>query len=691
MEKSINYATRPLWFWNKRPTPESIRELMENCAKKSGYAGFGVLPYDACGLEYMGEEYLSFYGVVLKEAKRLGLKICLYDEWWFPSGSAGGLLKKRYPEACAKRLDMEEYTSDNGTFDITIPQNGKLMAAVALKGEKRTDLAPYISGERLKWRAPESGYSALLFILRDSGWDRVDYLSPEAVEKFIACTHGAYYARFKEYFGTVIDSAFYDEPQFYGAEGRMWTEKFNDRFFEKYGEPAATYYPALFFDIGEETARARNMLFSVRADLYAEGFPGTVQKWCTEHGIALTGHVDQEEVENPCGMTGDLMKSFKYQDIPGVDEVFQEGRASAVYKVVSSAAVNWDKRLVMCECFGAMHTLPKEAMYRESFDLYTKGVNFLVPHAVWMSGKEEDGMFPPELSYREPYYGPILPEFNEFCARTASRLQISGQVNSVAILYPIESLQYTYSLNWEGHPYYGGPTCEKNNYLRAGQHLIRELNCDFTFLHPEVLEERCVIEGGRLVLKSDMHFQRYSVVIIPGMKAMSFKTLEKLKRFAESGGTLVALSELPEYAVEKGKKAELNALTEGMFGPGQIGMQVRKRQVGKGVCYALPWYYEKDKLKEIIGGAVLDTNVLTCVSGLQYIHKRAETDVWFFAAITEDAETRVKLEGEFNLSYKDPFTGKEGETPARVNGGFTEFTLELQKEKALLIEGKRRV
>lgn len=214
--------------------------------------------------------------------------------------------------------------------------------------------------------------------------------------------------------------------------------------------------------------------------------------------------------------------------------------------------------------------------------------------------KEEDGMFPPELSYREPYYGPILPEFNEFCARTASRLQISGQVNSVAILYPIESLQYMYSFNWEGHPYYGGPTCEKNNYLRAGQHLIRELNCDFTFLHPEVLEERCVIEGGRLVLKSDMHFQRYSVVIIPGMKAMSFKTLEKLKSFAESGGTLVALSELPEYAVEKGKKAELNALTESMFGPGQIGMQVRKRQVGKGVCYALPWYYEKDKLKEII-------------------------------------------------------------------------------------------
>ena len=113
MEKIKNFGTRPLWFWNALPTEKSITEVMENCAKKDGFAGFGILPYDACTLEYMGEEYLRLYGVVLREAKRLGLKICLYDEWWFPSGSAGGILKKKYPEACAKRLDMEEYYSDD--------------------------------------------------------------------------------------------------------------------------------------------------------------------------------------------------------------------------------------------------------------------------------------------------------------------------------------------------------------------------------------------------------------------------------------------------------------------------------------------------------------------------------------------------------------------------------------------------
>ena len=86
-----SYGTRPLWFWNDLPTEESIREIMENCSRQDGYAGFGILPYKACGLQYMSDEYLRLYGVVLREARRLKLKMCLYDEWWFPSGGAGGI------------------------------------------------------------------------------------------------------------------------------------------------------------------------------------------------------------------------------------------------------------------------------------------------------------------------------------------------------------------------------------------------------------------------------------------------------------------------------------------------------------------------------------------------------------------------------------------------------------------------
>lgn len=141
---------------------------------------------------------------MLREAKRLGLKICLYDEWWFPRGWAGGILQREHPEACAKRLDMEEYTAEGKRFSLALPQDGKVMALVGMKGTERIDLSPFAAEGRLEWEAPAENWIALCFILRDSGWNHVDYLSAEAVQKFIDCTHEVYYRHFSEYFGKIV-------------------------------------------------------------------------------------------------------------------------------------------------------------------------------------------------------------------------------------------------------------------------------------------------------------------------------------------------------------------------------------------------------------------------------------------------------------------------------------------------------
>lgn len=682
------YYPRPLWFWNEKPTEEGIRFLMENCSVKDHYAGFGILPYDACKMEYMGEEYLSIYGFVLEEAKRLGLKICLYDEWWFPSGWAGGILKDKYPEALAKRLDMEEYFSDEKSFRVELPQDGKIMAVVAMKGSDRVDLSSLVDKFTLKWEAPDRNWKVLCFILRESGWNHVDYLSEDAVQKFIECTHEVYYKHFSAYFGNVIDSAFYDEPQFYGAEGRMWTEKFNERFTEKYGKSPAVYYPALFFDIGEETAFARNALLSLRADLYAESFPGTLQKWCTAHGISLTGHVDQEEVENPCGMTGDLMKSFRYQDIPGVDEIMYEGRASAAYKIVSSAAINWNKKAVMCECFGAMNNLTEDAMYRESYDLFTKGVNVFVPHAVWYDDAKEKIIFQPELSFRNNYFGKLIPSYSDYYARVAKFLQESVAVNSVGMLYPIESLQYLYTMNWEGDKYFGGPTNEKNNYMRLGQYICRDLNVDYTFLHPEVLQERCTVQDGTLTMKGTNHIQNFKVIILPGMKAISVKTMEVFKEFVQAGGTLIAVSELPVKACEFNQDEKLVALCEELFGLTQIGTSVHKKtHAGGGKCYSLP-FDKKEFLHEIFQESALDTKVLNSVQGLQYIHKQNEKNIWYFANLGKDFNTKILLPKIEELRAWDPKTGEEVNLSCQKQNSGIVIDLSLKANESLIIEEK---
>ena len=686
MEK--NYATRPLWFWNDKPTKQSIKKLMENCLSKDGYAGFGILPYKACKLEYLGDEYMDLYSYVLSVAKKLNLKMCLYDEWWFPSGSVGGQLKEKYPEACAKRLDMEEFKSENACFKLTLPNDGTIMAVVGYSKKGIVDLYEFLDNSELNWIAPDKSYKVLCFILRNTDLGRVDYLDPQSVNKFIKCTHEKYYERFSEYFGNVIDSSFYDEPQFYSVKGRAWTGNFNQKFREKYNESPSIYYPALFFDIGDNTAKARHMMLSLRSELYSQGYPKVIQDWCTSHSISLTGHVDQEEAENPCGITGDLMLSFKHQDIPGVDEIFHERRASKAYKVISSSAVNWNKQLVMCECFGAIDGITERGIYRESYDLFTKGINMLLPHAVWMNGDEEKVKFKPELSYRNDYYGKILPKFNKFCSIVQSRLQTGGQVNSIAVLYPIESQEYVYSFSWKGNPVQGGKSYKNNNYMRVGQYLIKNLNCDFTFIHPETLVNQCCIDNGILSICNSIHFQKYKLLIMPGMKAMSISAAKKITEFVKTGGTLICVSELPLMETEYAKNDELRKIIRDLFGVNEVGKSMKINKCGQGKCISLP-YSELSETEPILNSIGNDTTILRKTFGLQYIHKRTNNkDIWFFASINRKADTDVILDGSFNLKSINPFTGEETDLISEHKNNSTKFHLLLEKEQSILIEGK---
>ena len=104
-------------------------------------------------------------------------------------------------------------------------------------------------------------------------------------------------------------------------------------------------------------------------------------------GTVSYTHLDvykRQEWTNPVGLHGDLMKVFKNQDIPGVDVIGYYGYTQEAYKIISSAANNWDKGLVMSESFGAMgEGMNKNVLYKSSMDQYAKGVNMIVPHALW--------------------------------------------------------------------------------------------------------------------------------------------------------------------------------------------------------------------------------------------------------------------------------------------------------------------
>jgi hypothetical protein len=399
-------------------------------------------------------------------------------------------------------------------------------------------------------------------------------LEPQSVRAFVELTYAGYQKAMPEHFGTTIDSAFYDEPMLYTpGDGRVWTPLFNEYFEKRIGYDPVPLYPAMFMDIGPDTASARNALFGFRATLFSEGFIKTITDWLKPYKIPLTGHLDQEEVVNPTGVTGDVIKFFEYQPIPGLDQIFQYGRGSCMYKLISSAAANYDRHLVMTEVYGAISNMPIPVLYKEVLDQTAKGVNKFVPHAVWYDSDPKAVKFQPELSYRTPPYADELPKYNRYVGRLQILLQQPGStVADVAVLYPIESLQATYHFGGPHPAYIGGVSADEDNYMRLGEHLSFALRRDFFYLHPETLQKRCSVvpKSGNvpalLKLNNEINPVEFRTLILPSMNVIGLETLRKVHEFQQAGGNVVAVGRLPLGAAERGKDTEVLALLEEIFG-----------------------------------------------------------------------------------------------------------------------------
>lgn len=569
----IQYKSRPLWFWNTQlSNAQTLKVMVE--AKEKGYYGLGILPSHGISPKYMSPGFLEHYKFALKVADSLKMKMSFYDEFYFPSGIAGGNLLKYYPEAVSKRLDKEEYKfTGPGIFRQEI-SNGDFMGAVAmeLKSLERIDISEYLNERILNTSLPAGDWNIMIFLLnpdQSSGRNHVDYLDSTAVKKFIELTYDKFYEAFPEHFGTTIDHAFYDEPCMRWTEGaRTWTGEYNKKFMEHYGFSPIEYYPSLWYDIGPETHAARNFLFGFRAELFASGFAGTINKWCTRHHIQLTGHVDEEELLNPVSICGDLMKTFKYQDIPGVDQIAHYGRASKIYKVVSSSAINYDRPLVTTESYGAIRNMQLENLFKEAMEQFAKGINLMVPHGVWYSDKID---IPPDLSPQSTVFGPHLADYNSFIGRLQLMLQGGQHIADIAVLYPITSLQANYYFENPGDQSSGGNVPWEADYLDLGEILSNNSRTDYTFVHPETLDEKCVVENATLAFHNSTELSNYQVVIIPGSKTIKWSNLQKIKNFFDNGGTVIATSVLPEFSAELGMDDHVKSTIKEMFGVGALG------------------------------------------------------------------------------------------------------------------------
>lgn len=148
------FPIAPFWFWNGDIKEESLKEQLRAMHQR-GIKACIICARQGLRIPYLSQSWFRLVRQAVREAKRLGMQIWLYDEYPYPSLAAGGRVVLEHPEFEAKELKIHTFEVTRGTRARLSLEWGRVLWARAYplqhKGpqkqpdwEKGIDLVPYI-------------------------------------------------------------------------------------------------------------------------------------------------------------------------------------------------------------------------------------------------------------------------------------------------------------------------------------------------------------------------------------------------------------------------------------------------------------------------------------------------------------------------------------------------------------------
>ncbi len=358
----------PFWFLNGDLKAEELRAQLKDFSDRGVY---GVVLHPRMGLpkriEYLSKTFFYYIRTAVQTAAELDMKIVLYDEGMYPSGSASGKVVEGHSELASEGIVLTD----------SLQLGDELLAET-----KAGFLAARKSGGTMRglhWNEEDGCAGAPA---------SADILNPTAVNRFISLTHEVYYRALGEYFGNTVIGFFTDEPSILGrnVKGMLpWTHGFAECFTKAGGNLSGL--AALFMnEKNADTKLYEEMILKRECDVYY----GKLSAWCEEHGIALMGHPHQS----------DDIEVQRYFHIPGQDLVLRwlgpeksgiRGIDSTMAKCSADAAYLNGRRRNANECFGACNENGNPWQLSGGdikwyIDwLAVRGVNLFIPHAFYYS------------------------------------------------------------------------------------------------------------------------------------------------------------------------------------------------------------------------------------------------------------------------------------------------------------------
>jgi len=585
-------------------------------------AGLGGLVTNIKADNYLRDEKAwEVLRLGIKIAHEEGLRIWIYDEKGYPSGTAGGLVLEQVPSAEAQGLIRVTDASGVRYEVITLYE---ATHATENFSEKR---------------------------------HYINILDSAAISTFLAVTHDRY-ARHLDPIDRYVEAFFTDEPSLISAyipkdrnypKTLPWHSSVPEEFKTRKGYDLLPHRESLFVDTGEVDRKIRCDFYEVIADLCAETYFGGVQEWCRRHKIASSGHLlGEETLVWQTVFNGDPFTCYRKFDIPGIDMITSDPEKIMakefflVPKIAGSAVRLRGKRRLMCEISDYFGTVDKkhatiDQMKCTAGILFSCGVTDLTSYYPLSFAPKDE--LPPMAIPASEYL-----KYTSFTARL-NALFTSGTIESrVAVLYPMTSVWAHFTPShrsmYEDHPNPQVQSLDKSFCDFCRSLLQQQIGFDVV---DEMSLGTAKIEGKKLLVAE----RQYEVLLLPPLDTIRLRTMEIMVRFAEAGGAVFAHALVPQFAAEGTQEdKQIAAMVERTRAAGGLGGS----QPGSApIAYLLKSRIPPDCALAPASPAILCTTV-----------RRDEGPAHFFVnASSVEFAGRCTLRSEGKPVLYDPSTGEE--------------------------------
>lgn len=563
LHPSEEYTPIPFWFWNDLLTEKEIIRQIHDFNEK-GVNGFVIHPRIGVPseIEYLSDRFMELVLCAVREAKILGMKVVLYDEAMYPSGSAHGMVVKNHPEYASRGIKMLEFPWNQLPKIADLKKEGKILSVQSVRKTAENKIVPqsihkvFIINNELRPENNEEDKYLLVFLEVFSGGHirgihfgeddgqknapaSADLLNKAAVEEFIHLTHDQYYEVLQEYFGSTIIGMFTDEPSILGRGHKKGLLSWSYDFLPYYLEHGNSELdlPLLWFEsedasVSEKVRRNFRETINQRME---EAYYRPISEWCVNHKIALTGHPAES----------DDIGFLKHFQIPTQDLVYRWvapenelslcGRNSTMGKCSSDSARHRNRRRNGNECFACCGKNKEWSFTVDDMKwfmdwLFVRGVNLLYPHAFFYSIEgERSGERPPDVGPNNLWW-PYYKQISDYMKRMSYLMTDSVNQTRIAVL------------------------CESDHLPWQIVKPLYENQIEFNYLEKELfISEDCMMEENRLRICR----QSYEVILIEDPQFIDKATDEKLQRFLDAGGKVfVYLSEADQ---KEGQETRISA------------------------------------------------------------------------------------------------------------------------------------